>query len=45
MSSFDAKKEKQLAIYLKFISENPKVKITTLARKHHVSYDKLQRRI
>jgi hypothetical protein len=31
MSSFDAKKEKRLIIYLKFIFKNPKVKITTLA--------------
>jgi hypothetical protein len=31
MSSFDAKEEKRLAICLKSISENPKVKITALA--------------
>jgi hypothetical protein len=31
MSSFDTKEEKQLVIYLKFISENPKVKIAALA--------------
>jgi hypothetical protein len=41
MSSFDAKEEKRLAIYLKSISENLKVKIATLARKHRVLYDKL----
>jgi hypothetical protein len=41
MSSFNTKKEKRLAIYLKSISENPKVKITTLARKHYVLYNKL----
>jgi hypothetical protein len=31
MSSFDAEEEKRLAICLKSISENPKVKIATLA--------------
>jgi hypothetical protein len=31
MSSFDAEKEKQLAICLKFISENLRVKIAALA--------------
>jgi hypothetical protein len=41
MSSFDAKKEKQLAIYLKSISKNPRVKIAALARKHRVLYNKL----
>jgi hypothetical protein len=45
MSSFNAEKEKRLAICLKSISENPRVKIATLARKHRVSYDKLRRRI
>jgi hypothetical protein len=30
MSSFDAKKEKRLVICLKFIFENPKIKITVL---------------
>jgi hypothetical protein len=41
MSSFDAEKEKRLVICLKSISENPKVKIAALARKHRVLYDKL----
>ena len=45
MSSFDAEEEKRLAICLKSISENPRVKIAALARKHRVSYDKLRRRI
>jgi hypothetical protein len=31
MFSFDAKEEKRLVICLKFISENPRVKITALA--------------
>jgi hypothetical protein len=31
MSSFDAKEEKRLVICLKFISENPRVKMATLA--------------
>jgi hypothetical protein len=41
MFSFNAKEEKRLVIYLKSISKNPRVKITVLARKHRVSYDKL----
>jgi hypothetical protein len=41
MSSFDAEEEKRLVICLKFISENPKVKIITLAQKHYVLYNKL----
>jgi hypothetical protein len=45
MSSFDAKEEKRLVICLKSIFENPRVKIATLARKHRVLYNKLQRRI
>jgi hypothetical protein len=45
MSSFDAKEEKRLAICLKSISENPRVKIAALARKRRVLYDKLRRRI
>ena len=45
MSLFDAEEEKRLAICLKTISENLIVKMTALARKHRVSYDKLRRRI
>jgi hypothetical protein len=41
MFSFNAKEEKRLAIYLKSISKNPRVKIAALAQKHRVSYDKL----
>jgi hypothetical protein len=34
MSFFDAKEEKRLAICLKTISENPRVKMVALARKN-----------
>jgi len=45
MAKFDLEEEKWLAIYVRILRENPRLKEKTIAQKHHVSYYKLRRRL